>query len=138
MSAGWRRDKWDDVVRGLTSSEDEDAHDTLNVMSVQKNAHKVADLLHATMPGLDPSLARAPPKGMNRADSIRDGLSESMRAWYQHSHGAPASVASADARVATARPTPPVARGAQPQVPPASIAPSAASQGPSGETGVLV
>ena len=62
---------WDALLKDYSSGEDSDAHDSLNVMSVQKNAHRIANLLHATMPGLDPSMARDAPMGMNRPDVIR-------------------------------------------------------------------
>lgn len=36
---------WDAIARELSSGEDSDAHDDLNVMSVQKNARRVADMV---------------------------------------------------------------------------------------------
>ena len=65
---------WDAILRDISSGEDSDEHDSLNVQSVQKNAHRVAEMLHGAMPGLDPSVMRTPPKGMNSMGPLREGF----------------------------------------------------------------
>ena len=57
-------------------------------MQVQRNARRVAELVHQFVPGLgeDKShLKGDAPMGMNNADLIREGLSASMHAQSQHS-----------------------------------------------------
>ena len=56
---------WDRIARALSSPESSDAEDELNVISVQRNAHRVAQLVHGYVPSLDPSRAGVPPLGMN-------------------------------------------------------------------------
>jgi hypothetical protein len=62
---------WDAICRELSSGEDSDEHDSLNVVKVQRNAHRVAELLRGVVLGDD---AAAPPKGMNNADALRKHL----------------------------------------------------------------
>ena len=45
-----------------------------DVMSVQKNATRVAELMHAVVPGLDKSHAGSPPVGMNTLNPITSSL----------------------------------------------------------------
>lgn len=69
---------WDKLLREISSGEDSDEGDSLNVLSVQKNARRVCDLLRDMAPpgGLAPpgalddkakAAARevVPPRGMN-------------------------------------------------------------------------
>ena len=65
---------WDAIMRSIPSPPDSDAEDTLNVQSVVKNAKRVVELLHSTVPGMDTRYTGVPPMGMNRTDIIRDGL----------------------------------------------------------------
>lgn len=67
---------WASILNGYSSGEDSDAHDEPNVMSLQKNAPRVAELLHAFVPGLDDEDVRRPPMGMNQPDVIRNGLAD--------------------------------------------------------------
>lgn len=75
-----RRDKshsrknWDAILRDVSSGEDSDAEDSLNLLSVTKNAKRVAELVHGFCPSLDSSKMGAPPKGMNDPALIRDGI----------------------------------------------------------------
>lgn len=66
---------WDAVLRDMSSGEDSDEGDSLNVMSVQKNARRVCELMrdmappgtfekHSAHPSR-PSREVVPPKGMN-------------------------------------------------------------------------
>ena len=97
-----RRPKdWTAILRDYSSGEDSDAHDSLNVVSVQKNAKRVAELLQDCVPGLEayrrPDAPR--PMGMNDPSLIRDGLAAAMRGASPHSPeaattGAPAGTPS--------------------------------------------
>lgn len=68
---------WDAILRDLSSGEDSDAHDELNVRSVQKNAHRVAEMVRTVVPGLG-GAASFP--GMNRPDVMRAGLADAIGA----------------------------------------------------------
>lgn len=58
---------WDKIVRELSSGEDSDAGDSLNVQSVAKNARRVAELMQSMAPAPNaPSQPVAPPLGANR------------------------------------------------------------------------
>ena len=83
----WDRKDWNQIARELSSGEDSDEHDTLNLQSVRRNAHAVASLIHGVIPGLDASYMQTPPKGMNRVDFIRDGLVAAMRESVPRSRG---------------------------------------------------
>lgn len=73
-------------MESISSPEDSDAEDELNVMQVQRNARRVAELMHQFVPGLDGDHLRGDtPMGMNNASLIREGLAASMRAQSQHS-----------------------------------------------------
>ena len=71
---------WNAIARELSSGDDSDAEDSLNVMQVQKNARRVAELMHTFIPDLAAQhLERgAAPLGMNRPDLIRDGLASTI------------------------------------------------------------
>ena len=62
-SARWAKKNWDAIAAELSSGEDSDAGDSLNVLAVQRNAHRVAELLHGAVPGLDEGEMRALPRG---------------------------------------------------------------------------
>jgi hypothetical protein len=104
MSREWQKKDWEKILKEMSSGEDSDEHDSLNVCSVQKNAGRVTDLLHATIPGLDPSRAKTLPMGMNRVDFIREGLVDAMIAQSRHLREYPASAESESD--ATERPQP--------------------------------
>ena len=70
---------WDKICRELSSPESSDADDDINVMSVKKNASRVAQLLHGIIPGLDKSKAGDAPKGMNRAEAFANTLASEVR-----------------------------------------------------------
>ena len=100
-----RTKNWEQIARELSSGEDSDAHDELNVMSVQKNAHKVAQLLHAAVPGLEQTgRAAFVPSGMNRLDrtAFTGGLLAASRAVAAAQ--TPAAPAASGAPAAAARP----------------------------------
>lgn len=69
---------WEAILKELSSPESSDAEDDLNVMSVQKNANRVAELMHGVIPNLDPSRAGVPFTGMNGSDVLRKRLSKSF------------------------------------------------------------
>ena len=84
----WNKKDWKTILDNISSPEDSDADDELNVMQVQKNARRVAELMHNFVPGLGDSkdhLKGDTPMGMNNTDLIREGLVASMRAQSQHS-----------------------------------------------------
>ncbi len=84
----WNKKDWKSIMGSISSPEDSDAEDELNVVQVQRNARRVAELMHQFVPGLgeDKShLKGNTPLGMNNADLIREGLVASMRAQSQHS-----------------------------------------------------
>lgn len=68
---------WDAIVRDLSSPESSDAEDDLNVVSVQKNAKRVAEILHGAIPTLDPNYRGDAPKGMNNLNDLREQLARS-------------------------------------------------------------
>lgn len=84
MSAAWQKKGWSEILNEYSSGEDSDEYDSLNVCSVYKNAGRVTDLLHATMPTLDPSRAKSVPMGMNNVNVIREGLVDAMLARSHH------------------------------------------------------
>ena len=73
---------WDAALRDVSSGEDSDAGDSLNVLQVQKNAKRVAELVHTMVPGMavDHLMGRTP-MGMNRPDAIRNDLSRQCGGW---------------------------------------------------------
>lgn len=62
---------WNKIARELSSPEASDAEDEVNVVSVQKNARRVAELLHHMVPGMDPAYRGSAPMGMNSSDAVR-------------------------------------------------------------------
>lgn len=63
---------WEKALADVSSGEDSDEHDSLNVVKVQKNARRVSELLHTFVPGLDADRGGNVPKGMNRPDRFRE------------------------------------------------------------------
>ena len=57
---------WSKILAEISSGEDSDTYDDLNVLSVQRNAHRVTELLHGSIPGLDPEQMRNLPKGIDQ------------------------------------------------------------------------
>ena len=76
---------WATILKDYSSGEESDAHDGLNVMSVRKNAHRVSEIVHAVVPGFDPSQARTLPIGTNGVSFIREGLAASIAAQSRRS-----------------------------------------------------
>jgi hypothetical protein len=128
----WNKKDWKTILDGISSPEDSDEGDELNVMQVQKNARRVAELMHQVVPGLTDKdhLKGATPLGMNNADLIREGLAASMRAQSQHSIERHSRSAGRGA-VAAANPVPTEAPPVPPPIP-------AASRHPDPEQGVVV
>lgn len=98
----WNNKDWKNILDSISSPEDSDADDELNVVQVQRNARRVAELMHQFVPGLGENrshLKGDTPLGMNNTDLIREGLSASMRAQSQHSieHHSRNAVRAADA-----------------------------------------
>ena len=91
MAGNWQKKDCATILSGYSSGEDSDAGDSLNVRSVQKNASRVSELLHAAIPGLDPSQSRTPPMGMNNINVIREGLVDAIVAQSLGSRGSPAT-----------------------------------------------
>tara|TARA_B110001450_G_scaffold149883_1_gene140019 strand:- start:297 stop:695 length:399 start_codon:yes stop_codon:yes gene_type:complete len=78
---------WDAILAGMSDGGDSDAGDDLNIMSVQRNAHRVAELVHTFVPGLDSAQRGDTPLGMNRPDALRDDLVASSKAESRRSSG---------------------------------------------------
>ena len=68
---------WDKIMREYSSPEASDAEDEVNIQSVKKNTHRIAEMFE-NLSGLKDKM-RTPPMGMNRLDDIRDGLAASAR-----------------------------------------------------------
>lgn len=92
MSSGhWERRNWDKIVAEISSGEDSDAYDGPNVVAVQRNAQRVAELLHAVVPGLDPEQSGAPAMGTNNLNALRESLlATAMRGASPHARASPA------------------------------------------------
>jgi hypothetical protein len=83
---------WEAIMRELSSDDDSDAGDSLNVLSVTRNAHRVAQLAHGFGPMFDPAqMGNDAPMGMNDASVIREGLAAAMHATSRHSRATLAS-----------------------------------------------
>jgi hypothetical protein len=80
-SARWETKRWDAIVRELSSPEDSDAEDGLNVMSVCRNAHRVSEIARAFAPdtAAGPPTPPTPLMGMNSMNLIREGLAGSVQ-----------------------------------------------------------
>ena len=126
MSSGhWDKRDWDKIAADLSSGEDSDAYDGPNVVAVQRNAHRVAELLHATVPGLDPDKSGAPAMGTNDLNALRaELLASAMRGASPRARASPARPAAPPP--AEGAPPPPAAEGAPAAAPAAEGAPAAA------------
>ena len=120
-SAAWAKKNWDAIAAELSSGEDSDAGDDLNVLAVQRNAHRVSELLHGTMPGLDESDMRTLPRGTNTLGFLKRGFENAIRASGVPAGAAPRTAAgtgpgpaSASAAPSAARPPPPPSAPATP------------------------
>ena len=69
---------WGKICRDLSSPDSSDAEDELNVLSVQKNATRVSEMMHGIIPGLDRSKAGAVAMGMNRTELISASLAKAF------------------------------------------------------------
>lgn len=76
-AANWQKKDWKKILESISSGEDSDEGDSLNLQSVQRNAHRVAELVHSSIPGMDESQVRSLPMGMNK-NFIRESLAASM------------------------------------------------------------
>ena len=89
---------WDKIVRELSSGEDSDAGDSLNVQSVARNARRVVELMNATVPGLDPRDGGELPMGMSTKNQsqtmLTGGLVAASVASSPRSRGASSGAAS--------------------------------------------
>lgn len=112
----WDKKNWDAILRDLSSGEDSDEGDSLNVQSVQKNAHRVAEMLHGALPGLDPSVMRTPPMGMNSMEPLREGFEAIAKATQEANGEIAPSEATGSAAGPSASAPPPAAAspGAEP------------------------
>lgn len=72
------RKNWDAILRDISSPESSDAEDGLNVLSVTKNARRVAEVVTGVIPTLPGEFKGLPPKGMNSVSVLRDGLEKSF------------------------------------------------------------
>jgi hypothetical protein len=76
----WKMKDWSTILAAYSSDEDSDAGDSLNVLSVQKNAKRVAEVLHTLLPDMDRTFAGDAPLGMNCAAAMRASLAKSAAA----------------------------------------------------------
>lgn len=104
---------WDAIMREIPTPPSSDEDDDLNVRSVHKNARKIVNFMHSAIPGLDETRMSALPKGLNKADFIREGLVDAFRASRQ------AEAAGGDRRGAPSS----APRGAPPPPPPSAREP---------------
>jgi len=72
--------EWDTIMRSIPSPENSDTEDSVNIMSLQKNAPRVIQLMQHTLPGLSNDVTSSMPMGINRTDIIRDGISSTVHA----------------------------------------------------------
>ena len=70
---------WDRIMREIPTPPDSDEEDSLNVVSVQKKAKRVTELIHSAIPGMDPRFAGAPAKGMNTTSLLFDKCQETFK-----------------------------------------------------------
>ena len=70
---------WSKIVRDLSSGEDSDEHDSLNLQSVTRNAQRVAQLVGGL---LEENRNSLPPMGANASttDAIRESLARATNA----------------------------------------------------------
>ena len=103
----------------ISSPEESDAEDEINVMQVRKNTRRVAELMHQFVPGLDSKnhLKGETPMGMNNTTLIREGLVASMRAQSRHSVERHSQSAEPAERAAVVNPVPLEAPPVPPPIP---------------------
>jgi hypothetical protein len=80
---------WEQICRSIATPPDSDAEDELNIMSVQKNARKVSDVLHHALPMLDPAKAASLPKGMNSMAPFANPLRRTIESMQVRGGGSP-------------------------------------------------
>ena len=135
---------WAEILNNYSSGEDSDAHDDLNVMSVQKNAHRVAELLHGLVPGLDRAQSGTLPMGMNTSHFMRQDLERAASGATPRSSGCRSSEPSAAARAPAGEPpartgaATPRAEAAAAATAAPTAAESVGDEGEARENGVLV
>ena len=93
---------WDKIMASIPTPPDSDSEDSLNVVSVQKNAQRVSDALHHLMPNLPSSLAGPLPKGMNSAYQLERDLKATFDHVWEHGERARRVVEAAEATSAKA------------------------------------
>jgi len=67
--------EWDSIMRTISSPENSDAEDSVNVITLQENAPKIVRLMEHVVPNLNPHDTTTLPLGMNNLSPIRDGIS---------------------------------------------------------------
>ena len=91
---GWGRD-WDAAMREVSSGSESDEHDVPNILSLQKNAHRIAQLARQILPVEDVMAERvgvgAPPAGMRDASILCGGHARASTSSSRRSHGSRAS-----------------------------------------------
>lgn len=114
----WNTKDWKKVLDAISSPEESDAEDELNVVQVQRNARRVAELMHNFVPGITgrDDLKGDVPMGMNNADLIREGLAASMRAQSLYSAANHSQTAERESHASPTNPVP----VEQPKLPPLS------------------
>ena len=73
---------WNKIMREIPSPDSSDAEDELNVLSVQKNAKRVCEMMHRMVPGLQRGEVGSVPKGMNDSNVILSSMEESFRSSF--------------------------------------------------------
>ncbi|NDB85159.1 MAG: hypothetical protein EB127_21030 [Alphaproteobacteria bacterium] len=72
--------EWDNIMRNISSPENSDADDDVNILSIQRSTPKVVQLMQHIVPGLSANVDAPMPMGMNSTQFIRDGISSTVNA----------------------------------------------------------
>ena len=98
---GWSDKDWDRIAAELDDGAESDDGDSLNVVSVQRNAQRVAELVRTLRPDVKPdNVDVAPPMGMNSPALMRGALAKAMNDVSRHLHATPPSTRRASEREA--------------------------------------
>ena len=113
---------WDKICRDIPTPPDSDAEDELNVQKVKKNAQMISDVLHRSIPVLDPELSGSLPAGLN---NLRD-LTASLRAGHVPGRGTFATAPAPTRAASSAEGDPPSSASVPTAASPAAPPPEAA------------
>ena len=96
---GWSDKNWGRIAAELDDGAESDDGDSLNVVSVQRNAQRVAELVRTLRPDVKPdNVDVAPPMGTNSPALMRGDLAKAMNDVSRHLHATPPSTRRASGR----------------------------------------